>query len=993
MSHNLGRVVSDGRTFSQTDGLDLTPSPGPLGGPRFVILHFVDVNLSGAAKLTVELGYGTDVFNKNSGASFWTRPADTSVAPIRIRITGGTGSARLLEFGAGEPSVSPGVAAGQPCGSQSNPDPFLQTNPYQDPFFETRLKCNNAFDFVNAACALPDVPDAIKNRVAAATGIIVEVHRDPATGAHVSSCSGTLIAPDLFLTARHCLNEPGGEDLRSASVTFDYATSCDGSTPPGHSTRFFKVLEEVASGGPATGSQPFVATDWVIVRLDAAPGNMPAPLEMRDAALMSGEVIFAMHHPNGAAKKTQAGVHSGGSSISGFDYAGGSSGSALFDASGRLVMGPLSIGGSCSSPGACSVTYAPIAGIKSALANPPPPPRPLDVMIVFDRSGSMGSAAPPVGRTKLQEAQDAAALFVQLVREGAGDRLGLVTFSSTASVPATMGLAAAKKMELVGPAPFITGDIGAITPGGSTSIGAGVGIALLAFGGTSTNDRAILLLTDGLQNTLPMIEEVEGSLGTTKLNVIGFGSDAEIDGPLLSRVARQHRGQFTRAVDGLALRKFFGLSFGNIFESGALGDPDFLLHAGRTESDPHKFSVCGEAQITLILGWDDPAAALRAHIRTPSGQLINERKIRPVRGRTWVFWKIPLPHQGERDGTWTLTAVRVPSGGEIPSPSKDIRYFFLVVCSGGPKLVHLGGPRRVYTGDPVDSLVALHYANGTSPHAEVRLEITAPTIALGQLVADAGVQPPSTSADAVGGFHTTLQSIARLSGGRLPVPTSTLTVPLYDDGSHDDGAMEPDGIYNHRLKDLTRVEGTYEFRALAAFGEGCTATREAFWSVHVEPAIDPKRSDVVLISTSDQPDGRHGTLVITPRDPYGNPLGPGRNDRFTVSPAAGVKITGPVRDRGDGSYGVNVVWDTSVAETPSVVVQQPDRDPALVTPTCPGRPPTRKCEPAAEKLLGCLGLRDSDVKRVQVKKVTVEIDLGDPPCDKGSGGHGKGDGV
>ena len=54
------------------------------------------------------------------------------------------------------------------------------------------------------------------------------MHRDPAIGSHVSSCSGTLIAPDLFLTARHCLNDPSGEDVRSASVTFDYATDCDG---------------------------------------------------------------------------------------------------------------------------------------------------------------------------------------------------------------------------------------------------------------------------------------------------------------------------------------------------------------------------------------------------------------------------------------------------------------------------------------------------------------------------------------------------------------------------------------------------------------------------------------------------------------------------------------------------------------------------------------------------------------------------------------------
>lgn len=39
MSHNLGRVVADGRTFNETAGLDLIPSVGPLGGPRFVMLR------------------------------------------------------------------------------------------------------------------------------------------------------------------------------------------------------------------------------------------------------------------------------------------------------------------------------------------------------------------------------------------------------------------------------------------------------------------------------------------------------------------------------------------------------------------------------------------------------------------------------------------------------------------------------------------------------------------------------------------------------------------------------------------------------------------------------------------------------------------------------------------------------------------------------------------------------------------------------------------
>jgi von Willebrand factor type A domain/Trypsin-like peptidase domain len=982
MSHFLGPVVREPHTFDQTSGLDLKPRKGTLGGPRFVILHFDNVNLIGNAKLTVELGYDTDVFDKNSGSSFWSRPVDTSIAPIQIRITGGTGSALLLEYGAGEPSVTPGTTAGQPCGSQTNPDPFLQTDPYQEPIFETRLKCSGAtnpdFAWENAACLLPPILDAVRNRVAAATGIIIEAHRDPhnpAAGHHLTSCSGTLIAADLFLTARHCLNDPSGEDVRTSSVTFDYATACDGTKPAGHVTRFFKVIGEVASGGPPTGvgDVPPVATDWVIVRLDAAPGALPPPLEMRSAALMNGEAIFTMHHPNGAVKKAQARTYGGGTFITGFDYAGGSSGSALFDINGLLVGGPLSQGGSCFSPGTCSVTYAPIANIIAALANPPPPPKPLDVMIVFDRSGSMSSSAPPIGRTKLQEAQDAASLFVQLVREGAGDQLGMVTFSSQASVPTSLGLVAGKKTEMVGPAPFTTGDIGAITAGGSTSIGAGLGIALLAFGASSANDHAILLLTDGLQNTAPMVEEIEGFLGGVKLNVIGFGSDADIDGPLLSRVSREHGGQFTRAVDGLALRKFFGLAFGNIFEAGALGDPESILHASQAESEPHKFSVCGEEHITVVLGWDEPSTPLRARILTPSGKPINERQIRPVRGRTWVFWKIPLPHQGERDGTWSFTVDRVPSG-EFPPPPTDVRYFFLVVCSGGPKLVHLGGPRRVYTGDPLDSLVGLHYRNGTSPPAEVNLIIKTPTVALGQLVMNAGLLKPAPSGDAVSGFYATLQSVARNAGGVLPVAPSTITVPLFDDGSHDDGAMEPDGIYNNRLKDLTRVEGTYEFRAVATFGEECTATREAFWSVHVEPAIDPERSDVKVVDVTDQSDGRHGTLVITPRDPYGNPLGPGRGDHFTVSPIPGVQVTGNVKDLGDGSYGVNVVWDPSVTPTPGVLINQPDRNPAIVTPPDKGRPP-KDCSEPAEDLLDCLGLKDSEVKTVRVKSVCVEIDL------------------
>jgi hypothetical protein len=385
--------------------------------------------------------------------------------------------------------------------------------------------------------------------------------------------------------------------------------------------------------------------------------------------------------------------------------------------------------------------------------------------------------------------------------------------------------------------------------------------------------------------------------------------------------------------------------------------------------------------VTLILGWDSPSTPLRANIRTPDGELVSERRVRPVRGQTWAFWKIPLPYKKERDGSWSFTVERLRTGPDIEFAAApgDVRYFFLIVCSGGPRLVHLGGPKRVYTGDVIDPLVGLHYSNGTTPEAQVALTIQAPTVALGQLVADAGLQAASVSADAVSGFYATLQAIARNAGGTLPVPTSTITVPLFDDGVHDDGAMEPDGIYNNRLADLTRVEGTYEFRAVATYGEGCTATREALWSIHVEPGIDPDRTEVSVIDIADRPDGRHGTLVIRPRDQYGNPLGPGRGDRFTVSPLPGVRVDGKVHDRGDGTYVVTVVWDPEAMSSPGVLVQQPDRAPVIL-PAGGGLPtqPGRDCADAAEKLLECLGLEDTDVKRVRIKSVSLQVDLKQP---------------
>ena len=131
-----------------------------------------------------------------------------------------------------------------------------------------------------------------------------------------------------------------------------------------------------------------------------------------------------------------------------------------------------------------------------------------------------------------------------------------------------------------------------------------------------------------MQNTPPMVEAVESTLGDTQLCIVGFGNEADLDGALLSRLARDHpatgarRGMYTRANDGLALKKFFALCFGNIFESGTLIDPESTLLRDATTPAELPFDVCDEDQITLVVGWDVPGAPVEAALVSPAGAIV-----------------------------------------------------------------------------------------------------------------------------------------------------------------------------------------------------------------------------------------------------------------------------------------------------------------------------------------------------------------------------------
>jgi V8-like Glu-specific endopeptidase len=961
MSHNIGRVVTIApQRIGQDTGqppnagpnweFAFTPQAALIGGPpRFVILHLTALALTGASKVEVELGYGKDVFTSATGSEAWSRPVDPKLGPIIVRFIGASGGATLAQYGSGEPWFTDYEPIDEEFESTTNGDVFLHTDPYDEPTYQTWLKCGGVFNWSNVAAA---PAGSIQAETAKAVGMIVNYHRH-GTETLVSSCSVTLIDTNLILTARHCVAEDDQLEARSGSVTFDYQTDQFGGKPGSYAPRFHKVRQIRAMG---VGNN--IGDDWAVLEIDPPPvGITPRPL--RGSVPVNGESVFTVHHPNAAVKKYQNGAMSGTSvgSVSFFDYAGGSSGSSLFDAAGQVLGAALAVPGGF---GAfqCNVGYSPASAVLTALANPPVPVVPVDVMLVMDRSGSMSQLGTSgAGRTKLVEAKEAASLFVQLVRLNAGDRMGMVSFSTTATVPqpdtAPGNVNNGKKNQLVGPnPPYTGGSVGDLIANGWTSIGDGLQKAMTALNGLSatTNQKAILLMTDGKQNQPPLVEGVEGSLGSTRMLVVGFGNEAQLDSALLNRLARDHAGLYTRANDGLILKKFFALAFGNIFEAGMLMDPEIVLQRGEHEGRELSFDVCDEDRITVVVGWDDPAADLEAVLDTPTGATLTAGGSVVVdTGPTWWFMKAPLPVNGAREGTWRVRIRRRSGQEDVGEPATDfvgesvagaagsVRAFVSIVADGGPRMQAVPQTRRLYTGDRFSPRVALRRLDGSAPHAEVKVAITGPGVALGSLVAEHGLVQGTVGDEPVDAFSATLQAIAAEAGGELPLHESTVEVALVDDGIHDGGAMDRDGIFGNPLDDLLKFEGTYQLHAAGSYGVACRGQREAMWSIHVEPGIDAGRTTVVVVGGVAGPGGiQTGVVRITPRDKYGNPLGPGRGDRFEVAPQPGSAVCGPVSDNGDGSYDVPVTWDPDVAVGgPGVVIVQPDRAPVPVAP-----PPT-----------------------------------------------------
>lgn len=211
-----------------------------------------------------------------------------------------------------------------------------------------------------------------------------------------------------------------------------------------------------------------------------------------------------------------------------------------------LGGGLLMIGGDASFAvgGYDDTPLAELAPLEMRLRDRQRLPR-LTVAYVIDRSGSM-SAPDPDGRfTNLQLAQQAILLSVELLQPD--DFVGVVGFDSSAEIVVPFQFA--EDIDL------IQERVASLQPGGGTSILAGLNSAEAPLIAQDSENKHLILLTDGGTNDRFLLERVQTlrDKGVT-LSVIGIGTDQP---GLLVQMAQIGEGNYHSVVDTRQLPRIF----------------------------------------------------------------------------------------------------------------------------------------------------------------------------------------------------------------------------------------------------------------------------------------------------------------------------------------------------------------------------------------------------------------------------------------------------
>ncbi len=176
---------------------------------------------------------------------------------------------------------------------------------------------------------------------------------DSSTATNIKYCTGTLVGPDLFMTAAHCID---GDTLHHfVALNFEQAPGSTGLL----TQQYFPITAVVENGG---------GLDYAIVRVSGMPGLTYGWATVRTNQTAIGELLTVIQHPNGGPKAIDVGhvlsLTNNFVRYGDLDTEPGSSGAGILDGRGNLVA--------IHTTGGCTATGGSNSGtrLSAAAANP-----------------------------------------------------------------------------------------------------------------------------------------------------------------------------------------------------------------------------------------------------------------------------------------------------------------------------------------------------------------------------------------------------------------------------------------------------------------------------------------------------------------------------------------------------------------------------------------------------------------------------------------------
>jgi len=302
------------------------------------------------------------------------------------------------------------------------------------------------------------------------------------------------------------------------------------------------------------------------------------------------------------------------------------------------------------------------------------------IVLVLDHSGSMSQDAGD-SHPKVDKLKDAVSAFMSLMLPG--DGLAMVRFDDTVQrlfdvtdvgplSPVTTGSGRDLAQQVLSSAQ--------LDPAGDTSIGGGVLEGRNALNAASASPpyavKAMLVVTDGMENTAPMIADVASSVDANTF-AIGIGQPGNISVPALDALTQGHGGYLvvtgTITTDqSFRLTKYFLQALAGITNAQVVVDPQSILLWGAVHRIPFLVTDADQAIDVILLC---PAASIVDFVlETPDGHHVTpasvsvEPAVAFVRRPDLAFYRCGLPTlqadpAGSRAGQWKAV-IRLGKGRE-----------------------------------------------------------------------------------------------------------------------------------------------------------------------------------------------------------------------------------------------------------------------------------------------------------------------------------------